>query len=316
MGILAPFQTLPEALSVTWRPGEADCGELTVEGVSYAVRLLIRDDLRASTIGSLLQQQTGDGAVVVSTRYVAPRLGEALRSAGLQFIDQAGNCFLRAPGVYVYITGNSKPKVMAARQRSGRASQPTGIKLVFHLLQDPALVAAPLREMATVAGISPAAAKLVIDDLQDKGFVSNTGKAKRRLVRTRALIDEWAVAYRDRLRPELAIQRYRADRQDWWGDAPDAGMCWGGEVAAAELGLLRNPQVWTVYRHGTINALIAAGQLRADPEGEVEVLRCFWAGPMGRLAPDLVIYGDLVTSGIERNIVCANELYERRLAEQ
>jgi hypothetical protein len=48
----------------------------------------------------------------------------------------------------------------------------------------------------------------------------------------------------------------------------------------------------------------------------VELLDVFWQDDGGILAPDLVVYADLITSGTERNIETAKELYDRRIGRE
>jgi hypothetical protein len=138
------------------------------------------------------------------------------------------------------------------------------------------------------------------------------------VVQLKRLLDEWSIAYRDRLRPKLTRGLYAAEKPDWWQGADLAGLpaCWGGEVAATKLGLMRHPQVVSVYCHGNVNALIAQGRLRPAADGNVEVLDAFWAEPAGDLAPDLLTYADLMTSGNERNVEVARELYAQRIADR
>ena len=61
-----------------------------------------------------------------------------------------------------------------------------------------------------------------------------------------------------------------------------------------------------------MNQLIAKGRLRQADDGEVETLEAFWAEPAGELAPDLLVYADPVTSGDERNMEAARQVYAQR----
>ena len=252
--------------------------------------------------------------MIICTEYVDPKMAMLLKDSGIQFLDLAGNAYLNSENIFVYIQGQTKTAGLRRRENSGRALQSAGLKLCFELMQNPQLADRTYRELAGIAGISLYAVKCVMDDLADKGFLDRRGK-QRRLCRIDDLLDEWCVAYRDRLRPELIRGTYQSKDIDWWQsvDFKSVPACWGGEVAATKLGFMRKPQIHTVYCKGNVNALIAAGKLHRQDKGDVELLDTFWHNPKGDLAPDPVVYADLLTSGVERNIETAKELYAQRI---
>ena len=240
-----------------------------------------------------------------------------MRDADVQFIDTAGNAYLAFEGAWVFIKGEAKPNAVATAECRGRAFQPAGLKLTFALLLEPESANLTYRELAAAAGLSPAAVKYVMDDLAGKGYLQVDGR-QRHLTQRSRLLDEWSTGYRDRLRPKLLTSRYRTDASDWWQTVSLAGQaaCWGSEVTATKLGLMRRPQTCTLYRWGSINQVIAKGRLTADPAGDIEVLEAFWPTAEGELCPLILAYADLLSSGVERNIQVAGELYERELASQ
>lgn len=95
---------------------------------------------------------------------------------------------------------------------------------------------------------------------------------------------------------------------------------WGGEIAAARLTDYLKPETATLYldpkmgRHA-LTKLIATHRLRADPEGNVEILDKFWNVPTDKTQPEIVppilVYADLVASLNPRNLEVANLLRER-----
>jgi len=318
------LRALEQAAGITWTlepvAGEADAvGTVSAGGNSLRFGSEFKRHVRRSMLGRLreqLEQATERRGlpVILCTDYADKGMAQALRDAGLQFIDKAGNGFLNQGGIFVFVTGQPKPVGTRVRERTGRAFQGAGLKLVFELLRNPQLAGRPYRELAALARISLFAVKQAMDDLGDKGFLA-PGDTSRQLRQQKRLLDDWSVAYRDRLRPELLRGRYVAANADWWHEVAMGAfpVCWGGEVAATQLGLMRHPQVYTVYGHGNVNALIAAARLHRDAAGNVELLDAFWREPAGGLAPDLLIYADLVTSGVERNMETAQELYAQRI---
>jgi len=252
--------------------------------------------------------------MILCTEYVEPRLAEALRFAGIQFIDKAGNAFLDVDDVFLIIQGQPKPSSVRKKERAGRAFQGAGLKVLFELLRFPEMVLMPYRDIADATHVSVTTVKHCLDDLVDKGHLQKHDK-HRRLHCTKRLLDEWSIAYRDHLRPELMVGRYRAETNGWWQQLDLAAhqACWSGEVAAEKLALMRHAQVQTIYRSGSVAELIARGRLCRDEDGTVEILEAFWQDGDDELAPDLLIYADLITSGSERAIETAQELYEQRI---
>ena len=78
------------------------------------------------------------------------------------------------------------------------------------------------------------------------------------------------------------------------------------------------PETATIYVRPPAGRLQAALGLRADPEGNVELLEAFWAPQIGvthgNCAPPIVVYADLLAIGDDRTIETANMLYERYIA--
>lgn len=305
---LDPFPTLDARVKLTFQERPMEIG------------VQMRRHVRKSMLGQIHERLEELEAkhklpIILCADYVGPNLANEVKDAGIQFVDRAGNAYLNADGIYVFIQGKPKPKGVLIKEKGGRAFQSAGLRLVFELLRDPQLADKPYRELAEKAGISLFAVKCAMDDLEAKGYLQKTGK-RRQLKQGRRLLDEWCVAYRDRLRKELLRGTYKAGKADWWNtvNIRELPACWGSEVAATEMKLMRNPQVFTVYCQGNVNPLIAAGKLHRQDAGNVEILDAFWGNENDKNAPDLIVYADLITSGIERNMETAKELYAQRLA--
>jgi len=57
--------------------------------------------------------------------YITREIAERCRQLGLPFLDTAGNAYLEAPGLFVYVTGNNKPADFRSDQF--RALNPAGL---------------------------------------------------------------------------------------------------------------------------------------------------------------------------------------------
>src|ERR1035441_2605899 len=67
--------------------------------------------------------------------YITREVGERCRQLRLPFIDTAGNAYLEAPGLLVYVVGHARP--VELRHEQYRALNPAGLKLTFALLCRP-----------------------------------------------------------------------------------------------------------------------------------------------------------------------------------
>lgn len=164
--------------------------------------------------------------------YFSPGVAERMVSAGLEFVDSAGNMYLDWPGrFYVRLQGQKSPRVVEARP--GRLSQVSGLRVIFALLADPAAVRMPYRDLARLSGVALGSVPAIMRDLKDKRFLDRVGRTEWTLVRKRELLDLWVAGYGERLRPKLVLGRFRAPEKDlnetldrWQAEAKSAGVDW------------------------------------------------------------------------------------------
>ncbi len=235
------------------------------------------------------------------------------QEAGLNFIDTAGNAFIDVPGCYVFITGKQRPErelVGSGHEVMGSAS---ALRVIFTLLTEPDMPASPIRDIATMAGVSLGSAAKAIEGLRSLGYLSPGDTKSRRLLAVDALKTEWARNYPIALRNKLQPQRYAPQNVQWWKDAklqPEAAA-WGGEVGAALKTSYLQPEQITIYCWKDRGKLLMQHRLRPDPNGSVEILDAFWVPPSSSaepIAPLLLIYADLMTSLDGRNREVASML--------
>jgi hypothetical protein len=259
---------------------------------------------------------------------VAPRISAELagkcREIGVQFIDGNGNAYLHAPGLLVLVTGQRHAKGHALGETLGDragAGGPSAARLTFTLLCAPALLNAPYRVLSQISGVSLGAIGPVLNELAGRGFISNT-KGNRRFLERGRLLDEWVTTYPSRLRPKLAPRRFRASERDWWKavDIAPFDAVWGGEVAADRLTGYLKPEKITIYMNPAtmrqnLGKLVVQHKLRADPDGDIEVLEKFWDLPADTAPPEsvppLLAYADLVASMAPRNLEVATLIYQQ-----
>lgn len=263
---------------------------------------------------------------------VAPRisadLADKLREAGVQFIDASGNAYLRAPGLYATVKGQRPTKnsqldtILGSGQRAGSVS---AARIAFVLLCAPEMLNAPYRELSHAAGVSLGTIGAALNGFAKRGFINNA-KENRRFLEKEALLREWVTTYPIKLRPKLAPRRFRAADPYWWQsiDIEHYNAAWGGEIAADKMTAYLKPANITIYMQAKtirqyLGKLVVDNKLRADPEGDIEILESFWNLPADRApkgsVPPLLIYADLMASMDSRNIEVAQRIYPDLLNE-
>jgi len=283
------------------------------------IKIKPRIDRRTTLHAALLQvrQVAGEQGILV-TDYLTNELATYCHAdLGLQFIDTAGNAYLRRPGLFVLIKGQPRPTHATPAETARVAATPTAMRITFLLLCEPAFLNAPYREIARAAGVALGAVGPVLDDLAERRYLVG-GKKKRRFLEQERLFDEWAINYPIRLRPKLHARRFAAENADWWRDAElPADALWGGEVAAERLTHHLRPAACTIYVRperaaGLLAELVPRHGLRAQPDGNTEILEMFWTLPEDpqnpRLVPPTLVYADLTATMEPRNVETARLL--------
>jgi hypothetical protein len=246
--------------------------------------------------------------------FVSRETAELCRSLRLNFIDTAGNAYVEAPGLYIYVTGQPRPTHTKVPRL--RASGTAGLRVTFSLLSRPDLVRAPYREIAKAAATSLGTITPVMEDLKARAFLG--GGRIRTILDPRRLLEEWVTHYPISLRPTLLPMMFEAPPEDLLqADLKSLRAFWSGEVAANRLTQFLKPARFTIYTHQPPGRLVAALRLRGNPAGNVEVLKAFWNLEPDPTHPDLVpsvlTYADLLATRDGRNIEAANLIYEQRI---
>jgi hypothetical protein len=296
------------------------------EATDYLVeaRRAVTPTTLGATVAQLRDQATAaNRPTLLITDYLTPPVAERLREQQQQFADAAGNAYLDGPGLLVYVVGR-KPLPTQARAPTARTFTANGLKVLFALLCDPALAAAPHRTIAAAAGVALGAVPAVLRDLQAGGHVLVAGK-NRRLNATKRLLDEWALAYARVLRPRTKTATYDTPHFDAWKDwriDPDQAR-WGGEPAAHLLVRYLRPGVLTLYAETLPpklmieQRLVPAGLL--GPPRYLEVRKPFWGkalqtGAPANTVPAALVYADLLATGDGRCIETAKMICDDHLA--
>lgn len=310
-----------EAICVTTgRTGQkGHDAEIRLDGegpLAVAVKLT----LTPATLGNAAAQIARfNRPALLVTRYVTPQLAARLKDMKVQFLDTAGNAFIQNRKMLIYITGQ-KPKGATRPERTIRAFRAPGLRVIFALLCLPDLVKAPYRQIATHADVALATVGWTLKDLQLLGYFRPTKRRGGVLQKRDQLVDAWAEAYPQQLRPRLKPRRYNVADFDWWRkeDFDRLDMQLGGEPAAALLTRNLRPEIVTVYGDKQFPVLARKIHPVKDNQGNLEVLERFWnfaPPPVNhyQVVPPLLVYADLLGTGDARNLEAAEAIRERFL---
>ena len=314
--------------------GAADHGLSNIDS-----SLMLNDDLllpvhwlNDSELITAGEQFIGRANQILAASYIQSRIATQLRDCGIQYMDAAGNAFINSNNYHVVIVGQKpsrkaidskmvKAKVPGDDKKTGKAFQPSGLKVIFTLLSDPALANTSLRNIVNQSGVSLGSVSAIQKDLIAHGYlqkVNNTIALKNRP----QLITRWAEAFPYLVRNKMHLGQFTADNIDWWRSVDDdMGIQLSGEVAASLLSNYLQPKDGIVYTtKETLKTLMKVARLRQLKEGEqpiftVDVYEPFWAMASGKLvAPELIVYSDLLSNNDPRNEDAARRLYDEYLA--
>jgi len=280
---------------------------------------------RFATVARLKQTQEKLGEpLLLVTEHLSAEMAESLRDNRLSFLDTAGNVSLNRPEALLYIIGRRHPERRRAAMPR-RTGSPKQLEVLFALITNPALVGAPYRAIASAAQVATSTVNVAIDDFLERQLLVVGANGERRFGEWDRVVEEWAYLYPIKLKPKLAARRYSADKADWWQsvDLSKYGAVFSAEVAAAKLTRHLRPQRVMLYAASpSPKALILQARLRADPQGDIEIVQSFWpAHPSGPtevpadVAHPVLVYADLLDSRESRNLDLARTIREDYLGD-
>jgi hypothetical protein len=306
-------QVRPDALIEVHAPTKAE---------QYAVEVKNVDRFEALHQIRALWPRQAKPPLLTAVPYMTEQLAKRCHDMDLYFADTAGNVYLKAQGLYLYVTGKRKPADLNAAP-VGKILNPAGLRVVFALLCKPDLLNATYRQIAAAARVALGAIGPVIKELETRKHITPaTGGARaprRKFLDEQRLVQEWAVAYPVVLRPKLNNRKFRAQRADWTQgvNLHQHHAFWGGEVAANRLLHELVPQTATIYTTdtNTPKRLITEYRLRADADGDTEILDAFWnteyVTTKADVVPPILAYADLTATTDGRNLEAAKMIYDQ-----
>lgn len=268
----------------------------------------------------LMHKEKLNYPLLLVTRFVNTQMAEQLRQDGIEFIDTAGNAFINQPPLYIFVKGNRQPEI-AGKLPLNRAFKYAGLRIIYAFLCNPGFENKTYREIADATKVALGTVDLIMDELEELGFLIDMGKRGFKLTQKEKLFQRWVTAYPEQLRPKQTLGRYRGE-PGWWQQKrlDPLKAQWGGEVAAERLTHYLRPELITIYTTAQqLNQLLLENRLKIDITGDVEILERFWKPVEMWQYEDVVhpilIYADLLATGNQRNLETAKIIYEQYIIQ-
>lgn len=300
--------------------------EATVYGIVFQNRVMqfiveYKKHLAAYQVDQVAKAQDPRFPLIVVAERIADPAREQLRKKGIAYLEANGNIFINNSQTTIFLDGN-KP-IKTAKPVTNRAFTKTGLKAVFHLLNNPDAITRSYRQLAEETGIALGNIKYVIDGLAEAGYILPLTKRKVALKNKRELLERWIAGYRETLKPDLFMGAFRIrvdDKRDNWQsiNVKDIGMEWGGEAAGEILTNYLQSKLLTLYTTSfTVNQAFSIGMV-PDKKGDVLVYNKFWnvKTEVENTTPPMLVYADLLITDDPRCIETANLIYNKHIKNQ
>lgn len=325
-----PFveEAVPEGQAGNRGEGARVDGVLRLRTPTHTYRLLY--ELKRTNLGYPIAdgviaraENDPERGLILFAPYIPGPMGEHLAAAGVNYVDEAGNCRLELGKEHVaHIEGRKRPR----GNTETRAAGPATVDVMFALLADGDLADAPVRDIAERLGIGKTAVANAIRGLVRQGLI--TKEKPRRILRPRELLDRWLIGYETIVRPKRLVGRYQTmdaapeelERrvEDVLGGA-DTRWGWTGGAAAMRLtGFYRGPDTMLAVEELPQDFFRDLRALRAR-DGNFAVLKLegdlAFRGALEHTLHPLLVFAELGIAGDERAREAAAEIRNQYLED-
>ncbi len=257
--------------------------------------------------------------LLVLADIIYPDIKDALKNNNINYIDGAGNMYLKAKNFFINIKGNRNE--IPEDKYKGRLFGKGGLKIIFAILVNEDLINKPYRVIAEQTETALGTVNYIMKELMTNGYIIFINKNVLKLKNKKDLMNKWITGYEDKLKKTLFIGKFRFNNNKWKNiKFENNKTLWGGEPAAEILTHYLHPQLFIAYTKEDTKELIKKYFLIPDPNGEVEIYKKFWNFDYDAINKNVVqpllIYADLINTGDDRNLETAKIIYERYLQDK
>ncbi len=293
-----------------------------VDGKAQMAFVEVKNHIRGHQLVNLVRLKARFNPLMVITEQIYPKIKEELRRENIAYLETSGNVFYKGKDLMLWIDGHKMLPGLDVREKKGRAFTKTGLKLLYHLLLNPALLDLTYREIARITGTVFGNINVIMNDLKQQGFLLKLDKSRYQLQNKKELMERWMVAYEEKLKPALKLGNFRflknEDFIQWKNIQLEPHTVWGAEPAANLLTNYLKPGELTLYTLETKQELIRHYKLIPDENGPVKTYQKFWYNDEenNNMVNPLLVYVDLMNTGDRRCIETAQKIYEQYLQDK
>lgn len=333
---LARWEFRPTMPRVPWRPDAI--AHLNVAHERHRVVMEFVRTLRALGAGAWIEharalEQQAKLPIVMVTPYCAPKTAERLVKAEMNFVDLAGNVFLKFGNALLVVQGRKPPKGLAnqARGEGNPLAAPGATRVVYVLLARPAHEWR-LVDLARTAGVALGWTGTIVKAMGEAGLVRRIrARGPVAVVARDALFDRWLAGYAGVLRHQLVLGTYAPlgaaidEMVEQWkgaltkhadGTRAALGGVWGADALVR---FYRGPEA-VVHVDGPARLWVERLHVVPDERGPITLVappgpELMWEDAVptdrGLVAPPLVLYAELLADPDPRAQQLAEQLAQR-----
>jgi hypothetical protein len=286
--------------------------QLEIDGQLLEFVFVFKKELRSHQLTQIKSTSDQHPHFMLIAGHLFTTVKQELRDLNIGYLEANGNLFLKKDGLYLLIDHHKK--VMIEKNKANRAFTKTGLRILFHFLNDKDLINKPQREIAVACGVALGNIPMVIEGLVETGYLIQNGYKKYVWENRTGLLERWINDYATVLRPKLIKGRYTL-KKDWQQVELHSKLSlWGGEAAADQLTHYLRPEKLLIYTKEKQIDLIRNYHIIPQENGELEIHELFWK-PEHSIAPPIIIYAELLLSGGKRNTETAQIIYDEYIKE-
>lgn len=286
--------------------------QLEINGQVLEFVFVLKKELRSHQLTQIKSTSDQHPYFMLMAGHLFTSVKQDLRDLDICYLEANGNLFLKKNGLYILLDHHKK--VAIEKNKANRAFTKTGLRILFHLLNDKDLINKPQREIAVASGVALGNIPLVIEGLIETGYLIRNGHQKYIWENRKGLLERWINDYATILRPKLIKGRFTL-KKDWQQVELHSKLSlWGGEAAADQLTHYLRPEKLLIHTKEKHIDLIRNYHIIPQENGELEILELFWE-PEQTTAPPIIIYAELLLSGGKRNTETAQIIYDEYIKE-
>lgn len=264
----------------------------------------------------LVKPLYGIGLLVADS--IDPKVKEHLKKNGFGYFDTSKDCYLPLNFKLEEEYLDKKIFNESIIKRKGFKAE-SNLKLLLYFLAKPESLEYTQRQLAINLDLSLGAINKTLVNLDKLKLIVSRSKT-RYLGHFEEILNRFRISFLDIEEKKMSLGRYSPIKEDFYEkwksiDIKKINSYWGGEAAAALRTNYLSPEIYRIYTYSEqASSLLKELKLKKDPNGKIEILKCFWPNEINNedgTIPDFLTLCELINSGIDRNIETSKILEEK-----